>query len=170
MTTTRTAQGLHRGLLEGRARVVAVEGHQVWLAGLAPAACGPCASRNACGAGGAAGTAAARPWPAPRTTPHDTVPLTLGETVRVGVDAAALRRAMGVAYALPPLAMVVAAIALQGAGDTAAATAAVAGGLLGILAARRWLRRWRLQLAPQLLGRAAPASSCVPARHPPGEA
>jgi sigma-E factor negative regulatory protein RseC len=150
------------GLIEGQARVVAVDGSFVWLATTAPAACGSCASSSACSpAHATANPTPATQWRAPRTLGHDSAPLALGETVRVGVDRQALTRAAWAAYALPLLAMLAAAVALQGAGDAAAAAAAVAGLLLGALAARQLVRRWQSRLTPVVLGRDAP-HTCTP--------
>ncbi|MFZ2391727.1 hypothetical protein, partial [Rhodoferax sp.] len=62
--------------------------------------------------------------------------------------------------------MLMAASALQGAGDVAAIVAAVAGLLVGVAAARVLARRWRHNLVPVVLGRALPASgaSCASTR------
>jgi positive regulator of sigma E activity len=125
-------------LIEGQARVVAVDGPS--LAGWPrnPAACGSCATSSACGPGSTA-THAASQWRAPRTLGHGPGAVGMGDTVRIGVDRNALTRAAWAAYALPLVAMLAAAGALQDAGDGAAiAAAAVAGLLLGA----RWLGCW----------------------------
>ncbi len=160
-------QAMSDSLIEGQARVVAVDGSFVWLASVAPAACGSCASSSACGpAHAVASSTVATQWRAPRTLQNDNAPLTLGETVRVGVDRHALTRATWAAYALPLLAMLAAAVALQGAGDAAAAAAAVAGLLLGVLSARQLVRRWQSRLTPVVLGRDAPHTCAPPATVP----
>lgn len=154
--------GASDGLIEGQARVVAVDGRFVWLATVAPAACGSCASSSACSpAHAAANPAPATQWRAPRALQHEVEPLALGETVRVGVDRHALTRAAWAAYALPLLAMLAAAVAARSAGDAAAAAAAVAGLLVGALAARQLVRRWQARLTPVVLGRSA-AQTCAP--------
>ena len=156
-------------LIEGQARVVAVDGAMVWLATLAPAACGSCATNAACGtAAQQAPTTPATPstqWRVPRSLPAGGTPLALGDTVRVGVDRRALTRAAWVAYTLPLLAMVAAAVGAAGAGDAVAAGAALAGLLLGALAARQLVRRWQTALQPVVLGRAL-AAGCGPATVP----
>jgi len=141
-------------LIEGLARVVGVQGDQVWLATEAPAACGSCATQSACGSGKAKRGAS---WCVPRALgPGQN--LALGDQVLVGVDRAALTRASLSAYALPLVTMLVAASALQTAGDAVAAVAALAGLLAGAAAARVLARRWREALVPVVLGRASNAS------------
>ena len=85
-----------RELIEGQACVVAVDGAMVWLATLAPAACGSCATNAACGtAAQQAPTTPATPsmqWRVPRSLPAGGTPLALGDTVRVGGDARKPRR------------------------------------------------------------------------------
>ena len=159
-------EAIDQDLIEGQARVVAVDSATVWLATLAPAACGSCATQTACGtAAQQVQTTPAMQWRVPRSLPAGGTPLALGDTVRVGVDRSALTRAAWVAYALPLLAMVAAALAAQAAGDAAAAGAALAGLLLGALAAQRLVRRWQMALQPVVLDR-VPAASCGPATVP----
>ncbi|WP_180125073.1 SoxR reducing system RseC family protein [Rhodoferax sp. BLA1] len=142
-------------LIKGLARVVGVQGDQVWLATEAPAACGSCATQSACGSGKAKRGAS---WCVPRDLGPGQPLLALGEQVLVGVDRAALTRASLTAYALPLVTMLVAASALQTAGDAVAAVAALAGLLAGAAAARVLARRWREALVPVVLGRASNAS------------
>jgi sigma-E factor negative regulatory protein RseC len=146
-------------LIEGLARVVAVDGAQVWLAAEQPAACGSCATRSACGSGAAKPAAN---WRAPRSLAPGQAPLALGDTVRIGVDRRALTRASLTAYALPLVTLLLAAIGMQGAGDGAAIAAALVGLLLGVAVARVLARRWRDGLTPVVLGRAGAGLSCVP--------
>lgn len=149
-------------LIEGLARVVAVDRDQVWLVAEQPAACGSCATQSACGSGNTSKAAAS--WRAPRSLGADQAPLALGETVHVGVDRSALTRASLTAYALPLVTMLMAASALQGAGDGVAIAAALAGLLAGVAVARVLARRWRDALTPVVLSRATGAigSSCAP--------
>ena len=63
-------------LIEGLARVVAVDRDQVWLVAEQPAACGSCATRSACG-GGSPTKSAAR-WRAPRSLGRFKLPDPLG--------------------------------------------------------------------------------------------
>ena len=148
-------------LIEGLARVVALDRDQVWLLAEQPAACGSCATRSACGSGSAKPGAS---WRAPRFMGQGQPPLALGDTVRIGVDRSALTRASLTAYALPLATMLMAVVAMQGASDAMAITAALFGLLLGVAAARLLARRWRHALVPVVLGRAAntAGSSCSP--------
>lgn len=167
MNANRYAEsGAAEALIEGQAQVVAVDGDHVWLATLAPAACGSCATRSACG-GGSHAHSAKSPWRASRSLPAGGAPLVLGDTVRVAVDRSALTRAAWVAYGLPLLAMLAAVLPMQAAGDGAAALAAVLGLLLGAAVARVLVQRWQAGLQPLVLGRAdghgcAPAPAAVP--------
>ncbi|MCM2341832.1 SoxR reducing system RseC family protein [Rhodoferax sp.] len=150
-------------LIEGLARVVAVDRDQVWLAAEQPAACGSCATRSACGGGS---SQAAASWRVPRALGAGQAPLALGDTVHIGVDRSALTRASLASYAMPLLTMLMAAGALQGAGNVVAIVAALAGLLVGVAAASLLARRWRDSLVPVVLGRALPASgaSCATSR------
>lgn len=156
-----TVQDRHDDLIEGLARVVAVDGAQVWLAAEQPAACGSCATRSACGSGSHKPAAS---WRAPRSLGEGQAPLALGDTVHIGVDRRALTRAALTAYALPLVTTLTAAIAMQDASDAMAITAALAGLLLGVAAARLLARRWRDALVPVVLGRAINTAhvSCLP--------
>lgn len=156
-----TLQDTDDTLIEGLARVVAVDNAQVWLAAEQPASCGSCATRSACGSGAAKPTAR---WRVPRTLGPGQPPLMLGDTVRIGVDRSALNRASLSAFALPLVTMLTAAIGMQDAGDGVAIAAALVGLLLGVAAARVLARRWRNALVPVVLGRAnsAAGSSCGP--------
>lgn len=158
------ASGAASKLIEGHAQVVAVDGDHVWLATLAPAACGNCATKAACGSGSAAPTRRAT-WCAPRMLPTGGLPLALGDTVLVGVDRGALTLAAWVAYGLPLLAMLAATLPMQAASDGAAAAAAVLGLLLGAALARVLVQRWQAGLRPVVLGRAQ-GHGCVPAADP----
>jgi sigma-E factor negative regulatory protein RseC len=148
-------------LIEGLARVVAVDRDQVWLVAEQPAACGSCATRSACGGGS---TKAAASWLAPRSLGPGQALLALGDTVHIGVDRSALTRASLTAYALPLVTMLLSASAVQDAGDGMAIAAALAGLLAGVAVARILARRWRDALEPVVLGRATSAanSSCGP--------
>lgn len=150
-------------LIEGMARVVAVDSALVWLTAEQPAACGSCATRSACGSASHA-TKTAASWRAPRSLGEGQTPLMLGDRVRVGVDRHALTRASLTAYALPLVTMLMAASAMQGAGDGAAIAGALVGLLVGVAAARVLVKRWRDALVPMVLGRATTASgaSCAP--------
>ena len=146
-------------LIEGLARVVGVDGDDAWLATEPPAACASCGTKSACGSGSAKRSVS---WRVPRSLGSGQARLALGDQVHVGVDRSALTRASFTAYALPLVTMLVAASALQEAGDTVAVMAALAGLLLGAAVAKVLTRRWREALVPVVLGRvnAEPASIC----------
>jgi sigma-E factor negative regulatory protein RseC len=146
-------------LIEGLARVVGVDGDQVWLAAEKAAACGSCATRGVCGTGSSKPSAG---WRVSRSMGAHEAPLKLGDTVHIGLDRQALTRASFAAYALPLITMLIAASTQQGEGDARAILAALGGLIVGAVAAKFLVRRWRDALAPLVLGRAltAEASSC----------
>ncbi len=137
-------------LIEGLARVVGVDGEHVWLTAEQPSACSSCGTRSKCGSGSARRVAS---WRAPGSLGPGQMPLVLGDSVHVGVDRRALTRASLTAYVLPLVTMLIAASALQEAGDGVAIAAALAGLSLGVAAARALARRWRDALVPMVLGR-----------------
>lgn len=145
--TTRDLPG--DSLIEGMARVVAVDGDQVWLVAQQPVACGSCATRSGCGGAGIARTN--NRWRVSRSLEPGQTLLDLGDTVVVGLDRSALTRALLAAYSLPLLAMLLSASAAQGAGNLAAIAGALAGLLVGIAGARLLARRWRDALEPVVL-------------------
>jgi len=147
-------------LIEGLARVVAVDRDQVWLVAEQPAACGSCATRSACG--GSSTKKSAASWRAPRALGQGQALLALGDMVHIGVDRSALTRASLTAYTLPLVTMLMSASALQDAGDGLAIVGALVGLLAGVAAAQILARRWRDALKPVVLGRAGTAASCAP--------
>ncbi len=149
-------------LIEGLARVVALDHDEVWLMAEAPAACGSCATHSACGGGSTAKTK--NRWRASRSLGQGEPLLAMGDTVFVGVDRSALTRASLTAYTLPLLAMVLSASAVQAAGDGVAILAALFGLLAGVALARVLARRWCDALEPVVLGRATDltTSPCPP--------
>ena len=157
-----TLQDPHEALIEGLARVVAVEGSQVWLAAEQPAACGSCATRSACGSGTPKPSAS---WRVSRSLGPNQAPLGLGEIVHIGIARHALTRASLTAYAFPLATLLIAVVAMQDAGDAAAIAAASVGLLVGVAAAKVLVRRWSDALVPVVLGRALTptGSACAPA-------
>jgi sigma-E factor negative regulatory protein RseC len=149
-------------LVEGTARVVALDGDTVWLEPEPRSGCGTCASAGMCGAKGI-GTAANR-IEARRFPLHDHLGLTVGERVVVGVPENALLKATGAVYAVPLAAALGAgAVAQWAAGSDGVTLAAMIAGLaLGMLVARLGAGRLgtRGNLAPRLLRRAAPGETC----------
>lgn len=157
-------------VVEGLARVVAVDGHRVWLQAEQPAACGSCSTHAVC-SGSHSQPAGSWQVMQPDDGPGARL-LAVGDTVRVGIDRSALAHASLVAYALPLLTMLVAAVTFQDAGNAVGVAAAVAGLLGGAALARVLARRWREALQPVVLGlashagEASRASGCTPAPQP----
>jgi sigma-E factor negative regulatory protein RseC len=154
-----TLSDLDPGLIEGSARVVAVEDGVAWLEPEQSGGCGGCAS-SACGAKGL-GTLANR-LAARRFPIADHPGLRVGERVVVGVRGNALLKAAGMAYAIP-LATLFAAggFAQWTAGNDAVTFAASLVGLaLGMGLARLGAGRLfaRGAVAPRFLRRIAPSS------------
>lgn len=154
-------------VVEGLAQVVAVDGHRVWLQAKQPAACGSCSTHAVCSG---SHSQPAGSWQVMQSDDGlDGRMLAVGDTVRVGIDRSALAHASLVAYALPLLTMLVAAVTFQDAGNAVAVAAAVTGLLGGAALARVLARRWRDALQPEVLGLAsqtgheAHASTCTPA-------
>jgi sigma-E factor negative regulatory protein RseC len=149
-------------LVEGMARVVALDGGRVWLEPEPRSGCGTCASAGICGAKGI-GTTANR-IEARRFPLHDHLGLTIGERVVVGVPENALLKATGAVYAIPLVAALSAgAVAQWAAGSDGVTLAAMVAGLaLGMLVARLGASRLgtRGDLDPRLLRRAAPGETC----------
>jgi len=76
-----TLHELDDAMIEGLARVVAVDGDQVWLAAEKPAACSSCGTRSVCGTGSNKPSAG---WRVPRIMGGNQAPLVLGDTVHIG--------------------------------------------------------------------------------------
>ena len=155
-------------LIEGLARVVAVDGRKAWLQTEQPAACGSCATHSVC-SGSHSATAGSWQVQLPEDgLDGDGKPLNAGDLVRVGIDRTALAHTSLVAYALPLLTMLVAAVSCQDAGNAVAVVASIAGLLGGAVVAHVLARRWRKALQPLVLGLASdagelrPASGCSP--------
>jgi len=140
-------------LLEGTARVVAIEAGTVWLEPEPAAGCGGCRSLAACG-----GSAGRGVLPARRFCLTDVPQPRLGERVVVGIPEGALLHASAVAYAIPLLTMLAAGTAaarLGGGGDGAAALGALGGLAAGAVIAHAVAGRLaeRGRLAPRFVRR-----------------
>jgi sigma-E factor negative regulatory protein RseC len=149
-------------LVEGVARVVAVEGGVTWLEPEQTTSCGGCASSGLCGAKGI-GTVASRLEL--RRFPLTNAPaLTVGERVVVGVSERALLKASGTAYALPLVSMLGAGgVAQWLAGSDAITMASMVAALgVGLIGARLGAQALgaRGQLAPRFLRRADADETC----------
>ncbi|MFN3397789.1 MAG: SoxR reducing system RseC family protein [Sulfurimicrobium sp.] len=143
-------------MVEGFARVVAVEGGVAWLEPEQTSSCGSCASSSACGAKGI-GTAASR-LEARRFRLDNHAGLVVGERVVVGIRENTLVKASLTAYAIPLATMLGAGAAAQWAAGSDGITMAamVAGLLLGLGIARlsAGLLSSRGDLSPRFLRRA----------------
>ncbi|MDD5394487.1 MAG: SoxR reducing system RseC family protein [Thiothrix sp.] len=149
-------------MVEGIARVVAVEGSVVWLEPEQTSTCGACSSSSMCGAKGI-GTAA-NSLERRRFPMDNQEKLTLGERVVVGVRENALVKASLTAYAIPLITLLVAGIVAQGmvGNDAITMLAMVAGLVIGLIVARISAKRLstRGDLAPQFLRRAHAGETC----------
>ncbi|MBF0562545.1 MAG: SoxR reducing system RseC family protein [Alphaproteobacteria bacterium] len=121
-----------RTMIEGFARVVSVEGGTAWLEPDQPQSCGGCKSSGMCGPG-KSGLIKGR-----RFSMSNEHGFRVGERIVVGVGEETLLRASLVAYAMPLVVMLAAAMAAQlmTNSDAAAVGAAVVGLGAGLLLAK----------------------------------
>lgn len=151
-------------LVEGIARVVAINGSVAWLEPEQTGSCGGCASAATCGSKGI-GTLASR-LEARRFPLADSAGLRVGERVVVGVREDALVKASMTVYAIPLVATFTAgALAQSIAHSDGVTVASCALGLaLGLGVARIVARHLaaRGEIAPRLLRRAGPVPDCHP--------
>ncbi|MBK1717098.1 SoxR reducing system RseC family protein [Thiocystis violacea] len=153
---------LQPALVEGLARVVAVEGGVAWLEPEQTTSCGACASSGLCGS---KGIGTSESWLERRRFPLTNAPgLVVGERVVVGVHERALLKASGTAYGFPLVVMLGAGAVAQwiaGSDGITMATMVVAlgVGLVGARLGARWLGA-RGQLAPRFLRRASAGETC----------
>ncbi|TAN77021.1 MAG: Fis family transcriptional regulator [Magnetospirillum sp.] len=128
------AEGLD--MIEGFARVVAVESGRAWLEPEQTASCGTCSSVGLCSIGKDAG--AARKLAARRFELPGDLGLRVGERVVVGVRDDTLVKGAMTAYGVPLLAILAGGIAGQemGGTDGMAALGALGGLIVGLLIAR----------------------------------
>ncbi len=121
-----------QGLVEGFARVVAVEGGQVWLEPEQSSGCGGCHSAGLCGIGAAGGNAAK--MAAKRFQLPAALGLRVGERVVVGIGETTLVKGAATAYGVPLITLLAGGILGQEAAgtDAMAALGAVAGLGLGL--------------------------------------
>ncbi|OAN52733.1 Fis family transcriptional regulator [Paramagnetospirillum marisnigri] len=127
--------GTH-GLIEGFARVVAVDGGRAWLEPEETTSCGTCHSAGLCSIGKDGGNAkrlAAKRFPLPGD-----LDLRVGERVVVGISEGTLLRGAATAYGLPLVTLLAGGILGQEVyrTDSMAAAGAVAGLVLGLGLAR----------------------------------
>jgi sigma-E factor negative regulatory protein RseC len=143
-----------REIVEGFARVVAVETGRVWLEPEQSGSCGGCHSAGLCGLGNNnPRRQAARRFPL-----DGELGLKLGERVVVGVNEGSLSRGAFVAFGVPLLLLVAGGIAGQelGGGDGMAFAGAMGGLAAGFLLSRILanVMSARGQLTPRFLRRA----------------
>jgi len=154
-------------VVEGVALVVAADGQRVWLqAEQAASCCGSCATQAVCTGGSHTQTVGNWQLQQPLDgLEGDGRLLAVGDRVRVGIDRSALARTSLVAYALPLLSMLLAAVTFHDSGNAGAVAAALAGLIGGIAVARVLARRWREALLPVVLGMASHThgAACTPA-------
>lgn len=155
-------------LVEGTARVVAIEHGIPWLEPEQTTSCGGCAASGLCGAKGigtAASQLARRRFPLP-----DAPRLVVGERVVVGVSEQALLKASGIAYALPLVFMFGAGGVAQwlAGSDGITMVSMVAALGVGLIAVRRGGQALSAhgQLAPRFLRRAGVNETCPTTAEP----
>lgn len=150
----------NRDLIEGTARVVALDGGVAWLEPEQTTACAGCHSAAVCGVKPGSARLMARRFSMPNR--HD---FRVGERIVVGIPEDTLRRASLTVYGIPLLLMLAAGITVQklGGGDLEAAAATLAGLAAGLLVVRQRSRQLsrRGELAPRYLRRAfGPDAGC----------
>ncbi len=141
-------------LIEGLARVVAVEGGLAWLEPEQTTACGHCAGKAVCGVTPGNPRLVARRFAL--RNDHD---LRVGERVIVGVPEQSVRGAALTTYGIPLLLMLGAGVTVQkmGGGDLQSAAATLAGLAAGIGVVRLLSARLahRADYSPHYLRRAS---------------
>ncbi len=158
-------------LVEGTARVVAIEDDVPWLEPEQTTSCGGCAASGLCGAKGigtVASQLARRRFPLP-----DAPRLVVGDRVVVGVSERALLKASGITYALPLVFMFGAGGVAQWLADSDGITmvsmvAALGVGLIAVRLGGQALSAHG-QLAPRFLRRAGSDETCQTTARPAPE-
>ncbi len=149
-------------LVEGIARVVAVENGQAWLVPEQSGSCGSCASSAGCGAKGI-GTLTSR-LEMRRFPMENRVGLVVGERVVVGIAQDSLVKASLMVYVLPLVIAFAAGLSAQAVygSDLVTMISMAAGLVLGF--AGTWLGARRISargaMKPRLMRRAMPGETC----------
>lgn len=134
-------------MIEETARVARVDGEAVEVITERRSACGSCAAQKGCGT---SLLAAWFPQRQLRFRVHNAVGARVGDQVVVGLDEAYLQRGALLLYAVPLAGMLMGAVAGEfalGAAGLHPEPGAIGGGLLGLFAALRFVRRNRLEPA-----------------------
>ncbi len=162
MTTPPLLEMESRGeMTEGTARIVAITGETAWLEAESKSSCGGCKASKGCGVSVLSGVVGNKPV---RFRLRNTFGGKVGDRIVIGIPEGALLRASLIAYMLPMVCMIGAALGTIGLGgdDPAAAIAAVGGLALGFVAMK--LFSGKLKIQPIFLrkdsGDAADAASC----------
>lgn len=154
-----------RTILEGTARVVAVENGIAWLEPDQTTSCGGCKAAKVCGVDAGSPRLVARRFSMPNA--YD---LRVGERVVVGVEEGSVLRASAMLYGVPLLTLLGGGLIAQkiyGMGDFGAAAAAIAGLLVGLVVVRLLTSRSsaRGDHAPRFIRRdsgSQPGGDCHP--------
>lgn len=159
-------------VIEETARVASIDGDTVEVVTERRSACGSCAAQKGCGT---SLLAAWFPQRQLRFRVHNAVGARVGDRVVVGLDEAYLQRGALLLYAVPLAGLLLGSIAgdfVLGAGGLHPEPGAIGGGLLGLFAALRFVRRNRLEPAGghaiRLLRLAQPSIPVTPGLLVPG--
>ncbi|MCC7167887.1 MAG: SoxR reducing system RseC family protein [Rhodospirillales bacterium] len=146
-----------QALVEGFARIVAVEGQTAWAEPERAASCGSCATVTTCGS--ATAWFKLTPAEASRFPLANDFNARIGERIVVGIRQGSLLRASSLAYALPLVTLIGAGLFAQAKGASEGLTilASLAGFALGLLIAHRGAKflAARGDLAPVFLRRSS---------------
>jgi sigma-E factor negative regulatory protein RseC len=138
-------------MIENTAQVVRVEGDLAWVRADSPSSCGACGGK---GCGSSTFVRMLHPRE-PEYAVLNPISAEAGETVVVGIEEGALLRAAMSGYLVPLLLLLAGALL----GGIWGEGAAVAGALVGLVAAAAWLKRRRALPGPVILRRGSTACS-----------
>jgi sigma-E factor negative regulatory protein RseC len=138
-------------MIENTAQVVRVEGDLAWVRADSPSSCGACGGK---GCGSSTFVRMLHPRE-PEYAVLNPISAEAGETVVVGIEEGALLRAAMSGYLVPLSLLLVGALL----GGIWGEGAAVAGALVGLVAAAAWLKRRRALPGPVILRRGSTACS-----------
>jgi positive regulator of sigma E activity len=133
-------------MIEARVRVVSATDGMAWVSSSESSGCSACQSQSSCGISGLGKYLSRR-----RTTlPIEQAGAQVGDELKLCVDESELLRASAYAYLLPALLAVIGAALADagGANDLAAASSALLGFIVGLLAARFLAPTPRIRISP----------------------